>query len=195
MGRTLGRVVIGAAMAAVAMFIIGYIFFGTPLARLGTVGLGDAQAAAVQQTMAANLPRTGTYFVPSVDTQAQTNMFSQGPIATIHYNTSGFAAMDSSALAGGLVLNFIAALLIGLGLNLVAARVADLASRIRLVVLFALGAGIFAHLSRPIYYHHDWANAIYVFVADTAMLAVAGVILAWFLPVPRAGPADAPTDV
>ncbi len=195
MGKTLGRVVIGAALAAIAMFVIGFLFFGTPLARLGTVGLGDPQAAAVQQAMAANLPRTGTYFVPSVDTQAQTNMFSQGPIATIHYNTGGFGAMDSGALVGGLVLNFIVALLIGLGLNLVAGRVVDLASRIRLVVLFALGAGVLAHLSRPIYYHHDWGNAIYVFVADTVMLAAAGAILAWFLPVPRAGPADAPTDV
>ncbi len=195
MGRTLGRIVIGAGVAAIAMFIIGFIFFATPLSRLGTVGLDDAQAAAVQQAMAANLPRTGTYFVPSVDTPAQTNMFSQGPIATIHYNIGGFAAMDSAALVGGLVLNFVVALLIGLGLNLVAGRVADLASRIRLVVLFAVGAGILAHLTRPVYYHHDWANAIYVFVADTAMLAVAGAILAWFLPVPRDAPAEAPTDV
>lgn len=195
MGKVLGRIVIGAAVAAIAMFIIGFIFFATPLARLGTVGLDDAQAAAVQQAMAANLPQTGTYFVPSVDTPAQTNMFSQGPIATVHYNTSGFAAMDSGALLGGLVLNFIVALLIGLALNVVAARTADLASRVRLVVLFALGAGIFAHLSRPIYYHHDWANAVYAFVAETVMLAVAGAILAWFLPVPRDAPADAPTDV
>lgn len=195
MGKTLGRVVVGAAAAAVAMFVIGFIFFGTPLARLGTAGLDDAQAAAVQQAMAANLPATGTYFVPSVDTPAQTNMFSQGPIATIHYNIGGFAAMDSGALVAGLVLNFVVALLIGLALNLVAGRIADLASRVRLVVLFAVGAGIFAHLSRPIYYHHDWANAIYVFVADTVMLAVAGLILAWFLPVPRAAPTDAPIDV
>lgn len=195
MGKVLGRVVVGAAVAAIAMFIIGFIFFATPLARLGTANLDDAQAAAVQQAMAANLPRTGTYFVPGVDTQAQTNMFSQGPIATIHYNTRGFAAADTASLAGGLVLNFVVALLIGLALNIVAGRVGDLASRMRVAVLFAVASGVFMHLSRPIYYHHDWANAIYSFVADSLMLAVAGIILAWFLPAARAVPADAPTDV
>ncbi len=196
MGKTLGRVVIGAAVAAIAMFIIGFLFFATPLSRLGISGLDDAQAAAVQQAMAANLPRTGTYFVPDPDgSAAQTVMYGQGPIATIHYNTGGFAAMDSGALVGGLVLNFVVALLIGFGLNLIAGRVADLASRVRLVVLFSLGAGVFAHLGRPIYHHHDWANAIYIFVADTVMLVAAGAILAWFLPVPRDAPADAPTDV
>ena len=107
------RVIIGAAVAAVVMLVIGFIFFGTPLAKLGMASLDDAQAAAIQQSLAANLPRTGTYSVPGVDTPAQTNMFSQGPIATVHYNTGGFAAADAKALVMGLVFNFIIALLIG----------------------------------------------------------------------------------
>lgn len=195
MGRVLGRVVVGAAVAAIAMFLIGFIFFGTPLMKLGMASLGDTEAAAVQQTLAANLPRTGTYSVPSVDTQAQTNMFSQGPIATVHYNTGGFAAMDTTALVGGLVLNFIVALLIGLALNAVAGRVADLGSRVRVAAIIAVAASAFTHLGEPIYFHHDWGYFIYVFVADSLMLAAAGFILAWFLPSARVAPGDAPTDV
>lgn len=195
MGKMLGRVVVGAAVAAIAMFFIGFIFFGTPLFKLGSASLGDTQAAAMQQAMAANLPRTGTYFVPSVDTQAQTNMFSQGPIATIHYNTGGFAAMDTATLIGGLVLNFIVALLIGLALGAIADRVTDVAGRAKLAATIAIAATIFAHLGRPIYYHHDWGNAVYTFVADALMLIVAGMILAWFLPHGQRAPADAPTDV
>ncbi|MBX3560280.1 MAG: hypothetical protein KF780_00550 [Sphingomonas sp.] len=188
----LGRVVIGAAAATIAMFVIGFIFFATPLARLGSASLDDTQAAAVQQALAANLPHTGTYFVPDPDgSAAQTVMYGQGPIATVHYNIGGFAAMDSGALIGGLALNFIVALLIGLALGFVA----DSAVRVRLAVLFPLGATIFGHLGRPVYYHHDWANAVYAFVADTTMLVVAGLILAWFLPSVRGAPADMPTDV
>jgi hypothetical protein len=191
------RVIIGAAVAAIAMFIIGFIFFATPLTKLGMASLDDAQAAAVQQALAANLPRTGTYSVPGMDTQAQTNMFSQGPIATVHYNTGGFAAADPTSLIMGLVFNFIIALLIGAALIGIDRRVPDFGSRARVAVIIAVAAAAFTHLSQPIYWHHDWGHLIYVFVADSLMLAAAGLILAWFLPraPAAAAPADAPTDV
>ena len=191
------RVIIGAAVAAVVMLIIGFILFATPLARLSMASLDDAQAAAVQQSLAANLPRTGTYSVPGLDTPAQTNMFSQGPIATVHYNTSGFAADDPTMLIVGLVFNFIVALLIGAALIGIDRRVPDLASRARVAVIIAVAASAFVHLGEPIYWHHDWGHFVYLFVADSLMLGAAGLILAWFLPraPAAAAPADAPRDV
>ena len=191
------RVIIGAAAAAVVMFVIGFIFFGTPLGQLSTASLDDAQAAAVQQSLAANLPRTGTYSVPGMDTQAKTNMYSQGPIATIHYNTGGFAAMDAGSLVMGLVFNFVVALLIGAALIGIDRRVPDFGSRARVAVIIAVAAAAFTHLGEPIYWHHDWGHFIYLFVADGLMLASAGLVLAWFLPraPANAAPADAPTDV
>ncbi len=192
----MARVIIGAVVATIAMFFIGFIFFATPLARLGTASLEDPQAAAVQQAMAANLPRTGTYTVPGVDTREQTNMYSRGPIATVHYNTGGFAAFDPATLVKGLVLNFLVALLIGAALIGIDRRVPDLGSRARVAVIIAVAAAAFTHLGEPIYYHHDWGHFIYLFIADSLALAAAGVIIAWFLPKARAAaPADAPTDV
>ena len=188
------RVIIGALVAAIAMFIIGFIFFATPLARLGTANLEDAQAAAVQNALAVNLPKTGTYSVPAMDTPAQTNMFSRGPIATVHYNTSGFAATDPTTLVVGLVFNFVIALLIGAALIGIDRRVPDFGSRARVAVIIGIAAAAFTHLSEPIYWHHDWPHFIYLFVADGAMLAAAGVIIAWFLPKSRAAATEAPTD-
>lgn len=192
----MARVIIGAAVATIAMFFIGFIFFATPLAKLGMAKIDDGQAAAVQQTLAANLPRTGTYSVPGVDTPAQTNMFSRGPIATIHYNTGGFAATDAASLVKGLVLNFLVALLIGAALIGIDRRVPDLGSRARVAVIIAVAASAYTHLGEPIYWHHDWGHFIYVFIADSIALAAAGIIVAWFLPRARdAAPADAPVDV
>jgi len=190
------RVIIGAIVAAIAMFFIGFIFFATPLAKLGMASIDDGQAAAVQQALAANLPRTGTYSVPGMDTQAQTNMFSRGPIATIHYNTGGFAAMDPASLVKGLVLNFLVALLIGAALIGIDRRVPDLGSRARVAVIVAVAATAYTHLGEPLYWHHDWGHFLYLFIADSAILAAAGIIVAWFLPRSRAAaPADAPVDV
>jgi hypothetical protein len=189
------RVIIGAAVAALAMLLIGFIFFATPLARLGMAKIDDGQAAAVQQTLAASLPRTGTYQVPGTDTQAQTNMYSRGPIATVHYNTGGFAAADPTMFVGGFVFNFIVALLIGAALIGIDKRVPDFGARARVAALIAVAATAFNHLGEPLYWHHDWGHFIYLFVADSAMLVAAALILAWFLPRSRAAPADAPTDV
>lgn len=186
------RVIFGAAVAAIAMFVIGFIFFGPlGLINLATASVGDTQAAAVQQTLAANLPRTGTYFVPSPESSAaQTVMFGQGPIASIHYNTGGFAAMDEATLAVGLIFNFIVALVIGLALLGIDSRVTDFASRARVGSIFVVAAVAFCHLGEPIYLKHDWPYFIYVFVADSLMLVAAAIILAWFLP--RAAAAVAP---
>jgi len=189
------RVILGAAAAAVAMLFIGFIFFATPLAGFGMAGIEDGQAAAVQQTLAANLPRTGTYAVPGTDTQAQTNMYSQGPIATIHYNTGGFAAEDPTMFLAGFIFNFLVALLIGAALIGIDRRVPDYGSRARVALLIAVAAAAFTHLGEPLYWHHDWGHFIYLFVADSAALAAAGLIVAWFLPAARAAPEDAPTDV
>src|SRR3712207_9191599 len=90
----IGRAIIGAVAAAIAMFILGFIFFATPLTKLGTGTLDNARAAAVQQSLAANIPSTGTYYVPSADTPEQSTMYSRGPIATISYNTRGYSPAD-----------------------------------------------------------------------------------------------------
>lgn len=191
------RIIFGSAVAAVAMFIIGFIFFG-PLGfgNLATRSLDDNQAAAVQQSLAANLPGTGTYYVPEPGrSAAQTVMFGRGPVAKVHYNVGGFAATETSSLVGGLVLNFLVALMIGAALIGIDRRVPDFKSRARVAVIIAVAAAAFTRLGEPIYEHHDWGHFIYLFIADALALAVAGLILARFLPVSRAAPADAPTDV
>ena len=190
------RIILGAICSAVAMFVLGFILYATPLARIGYADIDNAQAAAVQQAMAANLPKTGTYAIPGDDTAEKTNMYSSGPIATVHYNTKGFAAEDVSMMAGGFAFYFVIALLIGLGLIGIDGRVTDFASRAKLVVAFAVAASAFTHLSEPIFMHHDWPHFIYLFVADALLLAAGGLVIArWFLARANAAPAGAPTDV
>jgi hypothetical protein len=179
----MGRMIIGAVVAAVAMFFIGFIFFGPlGLNHIATGSVGDAQAAAIQQSLAANLPKTGTFMVPSPESSPpQTVMYGQGPIATIHYNTAGFAAMDTKALGIGFAFDFVIALLIGIALLGISGRVEDFGSKARVAMIIAVAAAAYIHLSEPVYFHHDWPNFVYSFVADGLMLAAAGLILAWFL--------------
>jgi hypothetical protein len=193
----MSRVIVGSLIAAIAMFIIGFVFFASGLQRIATASLDDAPAAAVQQALAANLPKTGTYFVPEAEaSSAQTVMFGQGPVATIHYNVGGFPSMDPTALFGGFILNFVVALLIGSALIGIDRRVPDFGSRAWLVGLFSVGAAAFMHLGMPLYFHQGWGHAIYLFIADALALIAGGLIIArWFLPRNMSAHADVPRDV
>src|SRR3546814_14658698 len=76
---------------------------------------------------------------------------------------------------------------LGLALLLVAARVADFASRARMVVYFTLAASIYITLADPIWGHQDWIYSVYQFVADFIILAAGGIVIArGFLPRPAA---------
>ena len=191
------RVIIGAIPAAIAMFLLGFIFYATPLARLTTGAVDDTKAASVQASLSANLPETGTYVVPDpARSAAQGVMYGQGGIATIHYNTGRYTTVDLGALVVGFLLDFIVALLIGAGLIGIDRRVPDFASRGRLVVFIAVACAAYINLLGPIFYHYGWGHFIYRFIADALTLSVGGLIIArWFLSSPREAPKDAPAEV
>ncbi len=177
------RIVIGSVAGAVAMFVVGFIFWATPLAALGYSHLDEQKSAAVQTMLAQNLPHTGHYIVPDVTTQGGTILYGRGPVATVDYNSNGYPTTDNTALIGGLVQEFVVVLMFGLALMPILSRVPDFESRARVVVGIAAAGAVMIALSDPIFNHADWRFAIYNMVADIAMLAAGGLVLArWFLP-------------
>lgn len=182
------RVVLGAVAAAFAMFLVGFIFHATPLSGLGTGSVGNTEAAQMQAALAANLRSTGTYAVPNPSTPEQTVMVGQGPVATIHYSATGYAAGIGTMFMSGMVLNFLAALGMGLGLLGISRHVHDFTERARIVVPFAAAAAFFIHIGRAVYLHHDWMNAIYSLIGDGLSLAAGGLVVAWFMPATKPEP-------
>jgi hypothetical protein len=177
------KLILGALAAAIAMFVAGFIFFATPLGMIAYSSVTEAQQAALQANMASNLPSTGTYMIPSPATPEGAIMYGKGPIATVHFNTGGFSAEDPAVMVKGLIHMFVVSLILAFALAKLDRRVPDFASRARIVVLFSIAANALAYLGEPIWYHHDWAYALYQFVAQAVMLGVGGLIIArWFLP-------------
>ncbi|MBC2776427.1 hypothetical protein [Parasphingopyxis marina] len=179
------RVFIGSIAAAVAMFVIGFVFYATPLANIHVGGLGDEEAAAIQSVLAANMDASGadTVLVPYPDGEAQQRMYIDGPIAMIHYNPSGFALGDSGSLVGGFVHMLITAFLLGGALYSLAGHVRDFGARLSIIILFGIAASVFMHAGTPIWYHQDWTYHIYVAIADAVIFIAGGAVIAkWFLP-------------
>jgi hypothetical protein len=180
------KMALGAFVAAVAMFVTGFLFYATPLQGLAYSTVDDGKAAAVQGALADNLTAsgTGTYVIPNPATSAGGVGYINGPIATVHFNSSGFPIADMSVLAWGFVHEFIICFLLGWALMGIDRRVPDYISRSKTVIMFALAGSGLSHLGNPIWYHQDWGYEIYCFIADAVMMSVAGMVLArWFLPV------------
>ena len=177
------RILIGSVVGGIAMFVVGFVFWATPLAALGYSHADEQKSAAIQTALAQNLTGTGHYIVPDVTTQGGTVLYGRGPVATVDFNAAGFPTTDNAALIGGLVQEIVVVLMFGLALLPICARVQDFESRARVVVGISAAAALMIALSDPIINHADWRFAIYNLVADIAMLAAGGLVLArWFLP-------------
>ncbi|MEO7466419.1 MAG: hypothetical protein ABIV36_05345 [Sphingobium limneticum] len=171
------RTLIGGLLGGLAMFITGFIFWGTPLSALALSRVGDQASANLQAAMAQALSPTGTgvYVIPDPATAQGTILYGRGPVAQVFYNEGGFPVMDSGALIGGLILSLVVGVIISLALRFV---LSDFASRARVTILFALAAVLWLHIGQAVFNHAPWGYIIYLAFSDFVALAVAGLIAA-----------------
>jgi hypothetical protein len=185
------RSFIGGLVAGVVMFFIGFVFWGTPLSEVAFNKANDADSAVVQTALAQSLTRTGTgtYLIPTPNTQAGTVAYGRGPIATVHFNTAGFAANDPAMMVPGLIFALISGLLMSFGIAAVS-RENAFPQIARLVILFSLGLASWTILAQPVFNNYGWTYWIYFFVSEAVAFIVAGLIVArWFVP------KDAPAQI
>ena len=178
------RALIGGLLGGLALFFTGFVFWGTPLARLAISTVDDARSAALQASLAQNLAEsgTGTYAVPWPNSGAGTVLYGKGPIATIHFVTQGCPALDTGSLIGGLLMALLAGVLIAAALYGLAERLPSFADQVRVILLVVLATTGYSILGQPMFNHFGWGYYIYAFVADFVGYALAALIIArWFL--------------
>ncbi|NWK94147.1 hypothetical protein DM806_00245 [Sphingobium lactosutens] len=171
------RSLIGGLLGGLAMFITGFIFWGTPLSALA-FSRADGQASAnLQAAMAQALTPTGTgvYVIPDPATAQGTILYGRGPVAQVFYNSSGFPVMDGASLIGGLILSLVVGVVIALALRF---ALADFASRVRVTILFALAAVLWLHVGQAVFNHAPWGYILYLAFSDFVALTAAGLIAA-----------------
>jgi len=179
------RTIIGGLVGGVILFVVGFIFWATPLGEIPFNHAGDAQGAAIQLALNQNLSRTGTgaYVIPNPTSAQGAVGYGQGPIATVYFNTMGYSRDDMSMILPGLVMALIAGLLMAFGLAAVGGGGRSFGGTARLVVLLSLGFTVWEFLATPIFNHFGWRYWIYAFTAESVSLILAGLVIArWFLP-------------
>ncbi|MBB4096531.1 hypothetical protein [Sphingomonas kyeonggiensis] len=181
----MARLFLGGALGGLAMWLVGFIFWGTPLSLLALSKTDDAASAALHAALAQHLGPlgSGAYPVPWPYTPAGTALYGQGPVAMILFNQHGFAAFDASALVGGLILAIVCVLVAGFALRMVAATL-GFADRLKLVAITAVAVTAYSDLGQPIFNHAPFGYFFYLWLSDVASWIAAGAVLAWALPRP-----------
>lgn len=176
------RTLLGGLIGGFAMFLVGFVFWGTPLSNLAISSTDVQSSANLQAALAKALTPTGSgvYVIPDYSSAEGTVLYGKGPVAMVQFNTSGFPAVDGSALIAGLILALAVSVLIAFALRAVAA---DFARRVTVLVLFALIAVLWIDVGQPIFNHAPWGYFIYLAFSDFVALVAAGLIAArWFMP-------------
>lgn len=176
------RILIGSVVAGLIQFIIGAIAWVSPTGKLAFTALDDAQTAQVQAALASGLAATGTgtYFIPSPETAAGTEMLGRGPVALVHFNTSGFPVMEPGALLTGLIMSIATMLLVGLAVQ----RLPDFASRMRTAVLFGAATVLYFVFAMPVFNTYmPWTWWVFLGVEEFIGFTLgAFVLIRWFMP-------------
>ena len=184
------RVLLGGLLGGFAMWIVGFIFWGTPLSMLATSNAGDSASVAVQAALAQYLGPNGSgaYPIPWPGTPLGTQAYGEGPTALVLFNTNGFALPDTAALIGGLVLGIVCALLLAVALARLTVGM-SFTQRLTAVGLFAVAFTAYSQLGQPIFNHAPWGYFIYLWISEIAGWLAAGAVIAWALPRPATAPA------
>lgn len=173
------------ALAAVAMFIFGSIFWMNPLPYKVISGTADDRAATA--ALDSIFPETGLYLVPGPQTEPDlaNELFSEGPSAMVHFMKEGQPMMDPAMFLQGYLHYFVVAFLLGLILRQTAGFLTGYCSAVKLSALIGLTGGVLTTLGEPIWWRHLWSWGLINLLYVTLSFMVAGLVLAKFLPQPE----------
>ncbi|MBS3960555.1 MAG: hypothetical protein KGZ61_01780 [Sandarakinorhabdus sp.] len=175
------RLFIGSLVAAAATFMLGFVFFATPVSELG-YKTATIESQKVVQDALRTLGETGTFYLPDGKTPEAVLMHETGPTAVVKVNMQGSAPSDVAVLVRGFVHMTVSMLLLGLFLWVLRNALPTFASRVMPLLFLAAVAAVWTRLGEPIWWRTDWANAFYSAATDFVSLAVGGLIMALFVP-------------
>lgn len=173
---------LGALVAAIVMFLLGYVFFDL-LFPMALTPLAPDAAQAVQAALGSHLPASGSYAVPMDE-----NAWMAGPSALITFAAAGQVPTMAMAMILGFLHMAVCIFIFGLALNAIGG---DFARQAKIVLLVGTAASAFMHLGDPIWYGGGWKMSIFLFVADGVMLIAGGLVLAKWFTADRGGSAPA----
>lgn len=180
----LGRIFLGAALGAIVMMLVGFIFWGGVMAPFSVVQPISNEAAAVAALNDAIL-ESGVYVYPFPDMSSDTDAFVEkhlaGPVMQVFFIKEGVNPQSPFTFVAGLVHFFVSALLLGALLYLALPRLTSYDYRVLFIFLAGVFAAVSVNLSNPIWWHHPWGFHLYSAAFNAVGWLLAGLVMAWII--------------
>ena len=175
---------IGSFLAALAMFVWGWMFWDTPASGEVFSDLGADQAADLGAALNAALPADGTYVLPDPaggDQETFARQMATGPLAVVYYRRAGAQAMDPVVMLKGFLHTLLTAAIFGFILHGLRDKVVAYSDKVKLIATIGLGATIWANLADAIWFHQSWSHHLWISFYNLVAYLLAGLVLARFI--------------
>ena len=174
------KFVLAPALAALAMFVLGTIFWMSPLPymTLSSTANDDAASTALGKIF----PTTGFYLVPGPHGEPKEieAIYARGPIAFVHFVKEGFPMMEPSTFVKGYIHYFVIAVLLMIMLTKANALFDTFMCRVKFSTFIGVLGAVAICFSDPIWWHHTWGWHAMGALYTVLEFATAGAVLAKF---------------
>jgi hypothetical protein len=175
------KFVLGPALAALAMFLFGAIYWMSPFPYKTLRSVANDSAAGL--ALAQLFPETGTYLVPgpNLNQKQMGELYKRGPSVEVQFVKEGHDAMEPAVFLKGYVHYFVVSLLLAALLAKAAASLRGYCSRVSFCALVGVAGSALIDYSDPIWWHHPWAWHIACSIYAVLAFTVSGLVLAAFV--------------
>lgn len=183
------KFVLAPALAALAMFFLGFLYWGLPASpaykAFGKVADDDAAAQALGRIF----PATGTYMVPGIHLEQNklTELYRRGPSAEVVFIKEGHDPTNPTMFIKGYLHYFVVALLLLMMLEGAKPSFKCFSCRVKFSAAVGLVGGVLWHFSDPIWGNHPLPYHLVGLLYMVLEFAVAGLVLAKFTMTPAPG--------
>lgn len=175
------QIFLGSFLAALAMFIWGFLFWATPISSGAFQETSNYEE--IGEALRDVLPQDGSYHVPwyGAGDEEMMRLHEAGPLATIHFRSAGAPMGSPGVMIWGFVHMFITALMLAMLLRMALPALSTYGQRVGLIVLAGVVASFWTEISAPIWWYHPWSFALTNMFYSIISFALAGLVLARFI--------------
>ena len=179
-----GKTITGALVGALVLFFVGFIWYGLlPIGASSFKPLPNPEAV-VEAIKGGNM-ESGTYIYPFMERDGSATtmeewqaLHANGPLMEIRYHAGGAVVPDPGMMINGFIHFIISALIVAILMRMALPMLSSYGRRVGFVAMLGLFAGVFTHLSGPIWMYYPADRAIMDAVYSVLSWTLAGLAMA-----------------
>lgn len=175
-------ILVGSLLSAVALMILGFVFWATPVSSPGFGSNLDMEAVRIALRDAAT--ESGTYVIPdqySLDKEAFEAAHNAGPLGIMHINLDGRPPMQPTVFIIGFIHNFVTAMILAILLQMAIPALPSYTGRVMFCMFVGVFASVWENFTAPIWFNTPWSFYVVRTIYTVIAMTMVGAILARFI--------------